>query len=65
MNPVALAHFFEIIYYGIFNYVLAAGSEDGGLLDIVSTYFGIIKIDSQEMLYLHYLIWLCGTFHIF
>lgn len=64
MNFVTVACLFEAIYYSIFEYLLAASSEDRRLLGPVSTYFSIVETNSQGILYLHYLIWLQGDFHI-
>lgn len=64
INFVALAHFFKAIYFSILKYLLTASSKNEGLLDVVSTYFGIIEINSHEILYLHCLVWLCDAFHI-
>lgn len=65
INYVAIACFFEAICRGIFKHLLAGDSKNGGLLGLVSTYFGKLETNSRRMLHLHYLIWLCGIFHIF
>lgn len=62
INSVAVARFFELTCYGIFEYLLAAGSKDGGLFGSISTYFGIVETNSWRLLYLNCLIWLCGVF---
>ena len=41
-----MAHFFDEMCYGIFEYLLAANSKNEGLFDLISTYFGIIGINS-------------------
>ncbi len=64
MNPIAMARFFETTCYGIFEYLLAAGFNDGRLLGPISTYFGIVETNSRGMLHLHYLVWLHDAFHI-
>lgn len=56
MNLIAIACFFEAIYYSIFEYLLAANSKNRGFFDLVSTYFAIVEINGQKILYLHYLI---------
>ncbi len=56
MNPVAIAQFFEITCTSIFKHLLAAGSTEGELLGPVSTYYGIVKTNSQGILHLHYLV---------
>lgn len=62
MNPVD--HFFETTCRGIFEHLLAVCSKDGGVLSLISTYFGTVKTNGREMLYLHYLVWLYSAFHI-
>lgn len=42
INLVAIARFFEATCYTIFEHLLAAGSKDGWLFGLISTYFGII-----------------------
>ena len=64
MSSVAVACFFEATCCGIFEYLLAAGSKDGGLLGPISTYFGTVETNGRGILHLHYLVWLCDTFHI-
>lgn len=64
INLVAMARFFEMACYGIFEYLLATSSKDKRLLSPISTYFGIVKRNSWGILYLNYLVWLCGAFHI-
>ncbi len=64
MNPVAVARFFEAICTGIFEHLLAAGSNNGGLLGPVSTYFGKVETNGRGLLHLHCLVWLRGAFHL-
>lgn len=64
INPIAVTYFFEAMYWDIFKYLLAADSKDGELFSPILTYFGIIKTNSQGMLHLYCLVWLCSTFHI-
>ena len=64
MNPVAVAQFFAATCRGIFEHLLAAGFEDGGLFGPVSTYFGTVETNGRGMLHLHCLVWLRGVFHI-
>ncbi len=47
---------FEIICYGIFEYLLAAGSKAKVLLGLIITYFGTMKTNAQRLLHLQYLI---------
>lgn len=56
MNLIAMAQFFEAIYISIFKHFLAARSIKKELLRLVSTYYGMIEINGQEMLYLSYII---------
>lgn len=64
MNLVAMACLFEAMCCGIFEHLLAADCKDGGVLGPIFTYYGTIKTNDQEMLYLHCLVWLCNAFHI-
>lgn len=64
MNLVAVAKFFEATCTGIFEHLLAAGSQEGGLLGPVSTYFGTVETNGCGMLHLHCLVWLSGAFHL-
>lgn len=56
INLVTIMHFFETICYSIFKYLLAANSKNREFFSLVSTYFGIIETNSQEILYLYYLV---------
>ena len=56
MNFVAMARFFEATYCGIFEHLLAAGSKDRRFFDFISTYFGTVETNGQEMLHLHCLV---------
>lgn len=56
--------FFEVIYCSIFEYLLVTDAKDIKLLSLVLTYFGIVKINNQRMLYLYYLIQLYNAFYI-
>ncbi len=60
MNPVAVVTFFHKICRGIFDYLLRAGSSDGGLFGPVLTYFGTVETNGRGMLHLHCLVWLKG-----
>ncbi len=60
MNPVTVATFFHETCRGIFDYLLRAGSSDGGLFGPVSTYFGTVETNGRGMLHLHCLVWLKG-----
>ncbi len=53
INLVAMAFFFETICHGSFEHLLATGSKDEGLLDLISTYFGIVEINGRGILHLH------------
>ncbi len=64
MNPVAVTKFFEATCTGIFKHLLAAGFTGGGLLEPVSTYYGIVETNGRRMLHLHSLVWLRGGFHL-
>ena len=56
MNLMVVAQFFEATCTGIFKCLFAAGSIKGGLLGLVSTYFGIVNTNSRRMLHLHCLV---------
>lgn len=56
INLVAVAQFFEAICIGIFKHCFATRSIENSLLELVSTYFNIIKTNDQEMLHLHYFV---------
>lgn len=64
MNSVAMAYFFEVICYSIFEYLLAASFKDRSLFSPISTYFGMVEINNQGMLYLYCLVWFCNAFYI-
>lgn len=64
MNPVAIAQFFSATCKGIFDHLLAFGTNDKGLFGPISMYFGTVEINGQGMLHLHCLVWLLGVFHI-
>ncbi len=64
MNFIAMARFFETTCHSIFQHFLAAGSKDGGLFGLISTYFGKVETNSQGMLHLHCLVWFHGSFYI-
>ncbi len=59
-----MAHFFETTCRGIFEYLLATGFKNGGLFDLISTYFGIVETNSQGILHLHCLVWLQSAYNI-
>lgn len=56
INSIAIDRFFQAICYYIFEYLLVANSKNMGLFGSISIYFCIIEINSQEMIYLHYLV---------
>lgn len=64
MNLIVVAQFFETICISNFEHFLAVGSNDGGLVGSVSTYFGMIETNGWGMFYLYYLDWLCGAFYL-
>ncbi len=64
MNLMTIAQFFEAIYTSIFKYFFAAISTKGCLLEPISIYFGRIKTNDQEILYLYYLVWLQKAFYL-
>lgn len=43
--------FFKVLYNDIFEYLLVVSFKDRRLFSPISTYFGIIKINSQRILY--------------
>jgi hypothetical protein len=61
MNPVAVAQFFHKICTGVFDVLLAAGTNRSGILGQVSNYFGVVETNGRGMLHLHSLIWLAGN----
>ena len=64
MNPVAVAQFFEATCSAVFDHLLQNGLASTGLLGHVSTYFGTVETNGQEMLQLHFLVWLKGFYHL-
>lgn len=64
MNNIAMAYFSETIYRGIFEHLLAAGSKNRRLFNLISTYFSTVETNSKGMLYLLYLVCLCDAFYI-
>lgn len=56
MNAVAIAQFFKTTYIGIFKRLLVTKSTGERLLGPVSTYYRMVEINIQEILYLHYLV---------
>ena len=61
MNPVAVAQFFHQICTGVFNVLLAAGTNQPGIFGQVSNYFGVVETNGRGMLHLHSLVWLAGN----
>lgn len=64
INLVAVVHFFELMYYSIFEHLLATDSKNGGLLGLISTYFHTVETNGQGILHLHCLVWFYGAFPI-
>ena len=56
INLIAVACFFEATCCGIFEYLLAASSKNGGFFGPVSTYFGMVETNGRKILHLHCLI---------
>lgn len=56
INLIAMVKFFYIIYKAVLLSLFINKYYDGGLLELVSTYFGIVKINSCNMFYLHCLV---------
>ncbi len=56
MNLVTIATFFNEIYTAIFDHFVAAGSIEGRLFGLVSTYFGIVETNGRGILHLHCLV---------
>lgn len=56
MNSVTIAQFFEAIFTGIIKCFFIAKSIKNGLLKLISTYFGTIETNGQEMLHLYCLV---------
>ena len=65
MNPVAVAQFFHQICTGVFDALLATGTDRIGILGQVSNYFGVVETNGRGMLHLHALIWLAGNLEFF
>lgn len=51
-----IAKFLVAIYITILKYLLIAGFQGNGLLKLVLTNFGIVKINVWGILYLHYFV---------
>ena len=64
MNPIAVAQFFESISINITNHLLATGSNYGGFIGHVFTYFGIIETNVRGMFHLHYHVFLRKAHHL-
>lgn len=60
-----MVYFFKTTCYDIFKHLLAISSQDRDFFSLIFIYFGIVEINSQEILHLHYLIWLYIIFYIF
>lgn len=56
INPMVMAKFFHIIYKTILLSLFISEYCDRGLLRTISTYFGIVEINSYNMFHLHYLL---------
>lgn len=54
MNWVDVARFFEAIYRGILEHLLATGFKDWGFFSYISTDFGKVETNGQRMLHLYY-----------
>lgn len=46
MNPVAMLQFFDTVCKEIFECLLAANSETGGLFGPIATYFGMVETNN-------------------
>lgn len=64
INLIIVAQFFKAICIDIFKYLFAIGFKDGGLLGPMLINFEMIKINGQDMLQFHCLIWLCEAFYL-
>ncbi len=64
INPIARTRFFETTCRDIFEYSLAAGSKNGGLFSLISTYFGTVETNDQRILHFLCLVWLHSAFYI-
>ena len=53
MNSIAIAQFFEIIYEEIFEHLFIARFFERDLLNLISIYFDIVKINNRDILHLH------------
>ena len=58
---MAVAQFFHQICTGVFNVLLAAGTNQPGIFGQVSNYFGVVETNGRGMLHLHSLVWLAGN----
>ena len=56
INLIAVAKFFETTCTAIFKYLLNTESQKNCLSRLVSTYFGMVKINAQWMLHLYCLV---------
>ena len=56
-NSVVVAQFFYCTCKAILNKLLAIDSENIGIFDDVSNYFGVVETNGYGMLYLHTLVW--------
>ena len=63
INSFAVAKFFYIICNAIFLSLFGVGQKIRGLLGPISNYFGIVEINTCEILHLHCFVWLKGVLH--
>lgn len=64
INPVAVVKFFYIICQAILQTLFASEHRHRDWLGSVLTYFGTIKTNGRNMLYLYYLFWLKKASHL-
>ena len=59
-DPAAVALFFNIVVDAFTRFLLGCGSEDGGILCDIASYFGCIEEQGRGTLHIHMLLWLKG-----
>ena len=60
-NPVAAAHFFDIIVKASIKHVLSMGTDHPGLYGDTAGYYGTVEQPGHLTLHLHMLPWISGA----
>ena len=60
-NPVAAAHFFDMMVKNFIKHMLGFGKKHPGIYGETKAYYGVVKQQGWLTLHLHILIWILGA----